>query len=469
MSNLSTHQDRWPSSALFRFLFRAVTVVVAMIGTAQAAQAKCPEQVPLMADWTLVVLMHPTDPDIRGTMNANLRALFRVGSSERVNVVVQYEGRRYYVPRGSDAVGEMSASPFDALTESARLGSSCGGLPTSDAERNAALHFPSGNAVSSLVSQAIANFPAEKYALILGAHGAGVRAHGEQAESVVGGVRALGGSDPATRLFGVDLEAGLQKALGPDRRLDLLAFDACLMSAIETAYGMRRVAEVMVASESNSTINGWVYNRILSELDLHLATLNKVSSVTLASIIRASYRTQLVEGSLRGDLRDLSIISLDELLPDKPGVVSALSAVGARVVDESLTSETLALRSACQPPADEFFYLTRQKAHGTSVDIECLCRELGKNPTLATEASTLCAALSHAMLDPERSIPWRAGISVFFPRTVAGAAADADLPAYAPSPQERDRAKQPRFAVDKIMGRPNGWTRFIRSAFGPRH
>lgn len=50
------------------------------------------------------------------------------------------------------------------------------------------------------------------------------------------------------------------------RKIDLLGFDACLMSMIEVAYQVREGASYMAASEDSEPGDGWPYGRILRTL-----------------------------------------------------------------------------------------------------------------------------------------------------------------------------------------------------------
>jgi hypothetical protein len=49
------------------------------------------------------------------------------------------------------------------------------------------------------------------------------------------------------------------------KKLDILAFDCCLMASTEVAYELKDVASFMVASEETEGGAGWPYNKVLSE------------------------------------------------------------------------------------------------------------------------------------------------------------------------------------------------------------
>ena len=99
------------------------------------------------------------------------------------------------------------------------------------------------------------NYPAEQYALILWDHGGGP----------LGGVcyddLYLGDS-----LSMQELAAALEASpFGPDRPLEWIGFDACMMASVETAYYVAPYAKYMIASEETEPGTGWNY-RFLKEL-----------------------------------------------------------------------------------------------------------------------------------------------------------------------------------------------------------
>jgi hypothetical protein len=58
--------------------------------------------------------------------------------------------------------------------------------------------------------------------------------------------------------------SNVKKSLG--RSIDILGFDACLMSMAEVAYQVRGLADFTVGSEQTSPNEGWPYDRICKAL-----------------------------------------------------------------------------------------------------------------------------------------------------------------------------------------------------------
>ena len=232
--------------------------------------------------WTFMVFM-AGDNNLSAAGDADLAEMRRVGSTDRINVVVEFdnagdaETRRYRVTR--DGIDEAVES----------LGETDSGSP---------------EVLSDFISWAAQNYPAERYALILWNHGGGWaptevdrvarsvaspgyngRELAERSSSPLGRVvfrssleRIFGLANPTERAICSDdgsghsldtLELGKVIARGAEtigRPFDLLGMDACLMSNLEVAYQVRDHVRHIVASEENEPGDGWPYDRVLGRL-----------------------------------------------------------------------------------------------------------------------------------------------------------------------------------------------------------
>lgn len=72
----------------------------------------------------------------------------------------------------------------------------------------------------------------------------------------------------------------------PDRKLDLIVFDACLMNAFEVLYELRNRAEIVIGSESTIPTDGLPYGSILEKI----SSLADADSATVAESVLLSYR-----------------------------------------------------------------------------------------------------------------------------------------------------------------------------------
>jgi hypothetical protein len=84
--------------------------------------------------------------------------------------------------------------------------------------------------------------------------------------SVNGAVRYVSSDETSgTYLYNAAIQNVLESQFQTNL-LDIIGFDACLMSMVETAYAMRNSAKVMVASEELEAADGWNYPTWLAAL-----------------------------------------------------------------------------------------------------------------------------------------------------------------------------------------------------------
>ena len=236
--------------------------------------------------WTFLVYL-AGDNNLDAFGRQDLLEMKAVGSTDRVDIVAQFDGmedgatRRYHL----SADRSLADDVVEELPE----------VNTGD---------PS--ALVDCVTWALEDYPADRTALILWNHGSGWRdddiyrlaggggrADGDEPRSLVRGIgeagvrRALFRSsiasvleypaevrgilfDDTSRDFldSRELRRVLDKLLAArgGRKLDLIGFDACLMSMIEVAYGVRHAFDIMVGSQEIEPGEGWPYQRILAAL-----------------------------------------------------------------------------------------------------------------------------------------------------------------------------------------------------------
>lgn len=180
--------------------------------------------------------------------------------------------------------------------------------------------------LSSFVTWAKQNYPAQKYGLILWDHGAGWKGVCIDDTSSISKRRtdALFMGELAGALNGADLE--------------LLGCDACLMAMIEVAWQVQPAARFFVASEEVECSQGWPYENIL----LHLMANPGWNGDSFGSQIVADYSAFYTGGEFDDLKHTLSCIDLGRVAP----IVNAVSMLGADLI------------SAC----------TDFKTHGTPTD-----------------------------------------------------------------------------------------------------
>lgn len=188
--------------------------------------------------WTMVIYM-AADNDLESFAREDLKEMVGVGSVDRVNIVVIFDG----AINGDSAYWHVQK---DALV----IEQSPGELNMGDPET-----------LITSVTWAFENFPADKYALVLWDHGSGWHKGGDAprdksiCQDSGSGDDWLENEEIDYALLGIRDQSGISK-------LDILAFDACLMQMIEMAYFVRDDAGILVGSQEVVNITGFDYNEI---------------------------------------------------------------------------------------------------------------------------------------------------------------------------------------------------------------
>ncbi len=274
------------------------------------------------AKWTFMVYM-AGDNNLSAAGDKDLAEMRRVGSTADVNVVVEFDNagrrgtRRYHVQR--NGVNERVES----------LGETDSGSPQT---------------LIDFVTWSAANYPAERYALVLWNHGSGwepaeidriarsVAARGySEREATERSATPLGRAFFRTTLETIlSLPSSSERAICSDdgsghsldtielgrvlaqvmarlgQPLDLLGMDACLMSNLEVAYQAQPYVRTIVASEESEPNDGWPYEAVLRPLadNPDLPTADFAAHIVNAYI--KSYVDQGYPGAVTQAALDLS-------------------------------------------------------------------------------------------------------------------------------------------------------------------
>ncbi|BAS26421.1 clostripain-related cysteine peptidase [Limnochorda pilosa] len=351
---------------LFLFLFLVVPWV--LVPAAAAVQTT--------ADWTVMVFMNGSDLESNGmAATADLLEMMRVGSTDRVNVVVETlgtsqwyldgidanENQRFVVHRGTgelrrDLRGDRETrESFADLAEGNPRGP---GLElVADGLGSRALADP--ETLADFIVWSMEDYPAERYALILWNHGAG---------SVIGF-----GADEQHEYASLSI-AGIQQALETAHAetgtaLEFVGFDACLMATVEVAHALSPFARYMVASQEIEPGNGWDYASSLGAL----VADPQMTGAEFGRIVADSYaRHSRQNDDGFADIITLSVIDLART--DR--VVEALDAF-VEAAGAEITADPQSLREFSQA-------IRRSESYGNGSDESFDMVDLGD---LAAEAA----------------------------------------------------------------------------------
>ncbi|CAG0943344.1 partial Clostripain, partial [Anaerolineae bacterium] len=211
--------------------------------------------------WTIMLYQDADDQILEKDIFVDLNEAERVGSSDRVNIVAQidrfrgaYQGdgnwtgtRRYYVTQDND-LAQINSQLAQELGE---------------------VDMGNGQSLVDFVQWSAANFPADKYVLILSDHGMGWPGGWSDPDP--------GGSDSsraplASRLGQNIYLMELDQALGQSRqaagidKFEMVGMDACLMAQVEVMSAIQPHARYAVASEETEPSLGWAYASFLGDL-----------------------------------------------------------------------------------------------------------------------------------------------------------------------------------------------------------
>lgn len=391
----------------------------------------------VMADWTVLVYL-AGDNNLDGAGLVDLMEMKRVGSSDRVHVLAQFDRagarqttRRYRLSRGT----ELAA---DALED---LGETNTGDP---------------KVLREFLSWGVRAYPARHYLVVLWNHGSGwddsnlYAAHGDYFsgdappiahKGVAIGAAGKGRAIPlaqaraavrrahralfsttvkrmvSSRAIAFDDQAKdfldnieMKTVLRDIRRLigrpiDILGFDACLMSMLEVAYQVRGSAAYTLGSQEEEPNNGWPYDRVLKSLAADPA-------MTPAQLSRAIVRHYLAaygpSAGVTFSATDLGRV--DALATAVEGLGKALTAALSDAQARRVLSLVRGRVQEYSAPYDDY------------VDLVDLCDGLTKlmqRSDVAAACKTVKAAVAAMVLDSGAKgtgVARSHGSSIYFPK-----------------------------------------------------
>jgi hypothetical protein len=383
------------------------------------------------AEWTFMVFMNG-DNDLEKFALEDFDEMARVGSSDRVNIVVQLdrhpaysarygnwaEARRFRVMKGMQPLAEQSESGFAKEVD-----------------------MSSGATLAEFVSWARQTYPARRYALVIWDHGEGWRffarragMNQDQKRRAIERFDAMSEADKGTKppapppgslvydhpvksvsydmssqrsMYNREIQNNLETLLGADDRIDVVGFDACLMAMVETGYALRRVARYMVASEELEPGTGWQYDRVLGPVVQNPEMLAEDFSRSIVDAYRATYE----EDDPQTTLSAIRVDGIEQLAQS----VGALGSELLRVLPvQAINIQTA--RDGCET------YAPGHKIY--NVDLDCFAQRLESAVSDASVRAavqavreritrTVAARYASAHLSGPRYVS--SGLAIYFP------------------------------------------------------
>jgi hypothetical protein len=222
-----------------------------------------------------------------------------------------------------------------------------------------------------------ANYPADRYALVVWSHG-----NGWQADALQRPVRATSYDDEFMSAIRVwELPSALQ-----GEHFDILSFDACLMQMLEVASEVKPFADYIAASAENTPGSGYPYDRVFSAFanNPDASTRDLVQTFVAGHVQNPPYKNQYVTQSVL----DTSKIGLVE---------TAVDGLGAALVanKDALTTAIPNIRSA----APKYGFRNDGRHYYDLVDIAQRLQAHGDVPqSVKTAAQAVVTANNQAVI-----------------------------------------------------------------------
>jgi hypothetical protein len=188
-------------------------------------------------EWTMLVYI-AADNNLAQWADSDLVEMEMYGSNNEIRVVVQIDKPSIGAKRL--LVGQGSSQTLQTL---------------------GVIDMCSPETLGDFLAWGITRFPADKYLIVLWDHGTGWTAMPR---------RSFGTDWSSGNVLSVangDLQQAFQAAYEfTAQRVDLLAFDACLMQQIEIAFELKKYARLLLAPQSIMPLAGFRYDEILEAL-----------------------------------------------------------------------------------------------------------------------------------------------------------------------------------------------------------
>jgi hypothetical protein len=169
--------------------------------------------------------------------------------------------------------------------------------------------------------------------------------------------------------------------------INVIGFDACLMSMVEVVYQLKDCGDYVVASSPTEPASGWVYNRFLYQL----INLSDNSSLNLSKCIVDSYIDYTEEDDITLSVIDLSKVN---------SLASAISTFATNLQSEDADDVCIARYDTYSYSGEPFIDLYH----------------FAENLSGVTGSSGLITALTNAVVyHRHRNCPDSHGLSIYFP------------------------------------------------------
>lgn len=255
--------------------------------------------------WTILIYLCGTDLETNGGFaSINLQEMTLAAQSDKVNVIIETGGTQQWALDGIDA---EKIQRWKVVNENIEL-----------VDSQLLANMGEAETLGSFLKWGVETYPADKYMCLMWDHGGG---------SVAGiAVDELHGGD---MLNLKELSQGLSMA---GVQFELVGFDACLMSTMETAAALTPYARYMVASQELEPGTGWDYTAWLNAL----AADTTADGLAIGRTICDSFYAKCAAGGTES-LATLAVTDLSKI----PDLTLAFDAMAAEMKGFTSVTEKL--------------------------------------------------------------------------------------------------------------------------------
>jgi hypothetical protein len=240
-----------------------------------------------LAKTTLLVYVVGSDLESDNNFaTGNIQEMMQVGSTADVNIILQTGGAK--------KDGWLTVQRKKVLKDQLQFISDIGQPDMAE-----------GNTLRDFITWGMAQFPAERYMLVLWDHGGGPNA-------------GFGLDENSNRIMSLPtLQTAVRNAMGTSgKKFELIGFDACLMASVEVADALAPVANYLVASQEIEPGAGWDWQAFVGRLVAN----PQISGADLGKVVADSYLAKM-QKSNSDSIITLSVTDLNRM----PALTSALS------------------------------------------------------------------------------------------------------------------------------------------------
>ncbi len=325
------------------------------------------------------------DNDLEGAGVDDFLELSAVGSTSQVNILVQF-----------DRIGGYYGS-YDDWTDTRRFRITHDMEPwAGDGTTIGEANMGDPQTLVDFVEWGMAEYPAERYAVVLWDHGSGwIRTLEE--EPVVKSI-AIDDTD-GDALTMPELRSAMA-ALSNDGTdpLDLVGFDACLMAMAEVDNELIPYVDVRVGSEENEPWDGWPYTESLTALTANPTMSAAQLGTEIVDAYYAHYDNDWTQSAV--DL-GTAYASLNSAVDDfARALIDGMAAHGADISTARSNTQVFANRSY----VDLYDFAVQINRHVA-------------DPAINTAATAVTETLAGAVIRERHGTTWPGahGISIYFP------------------------------------------------------